>query len=155
VRAIYLPSPRCTPDDSGCPTHRTARICGVNHSLTRCGLRPRRVLHALNHECVIKLYEAIETPRRIYLVMQYAAGGSLLDYVRSRKRLPEAEAVQMLQQVGNCHLMAPIFLHRCYGSAQLPSGSLTSTPPRRRNHRGFSQIIDVHGGACCSTPVST
>lgn len=61
--------------------------------------REIRVLHALNHECIIKLYEAIETPKKIYLVMQYAAGGSLLDYVRSRKRLPESEAVQLLQQV--------------------------------------------------------
>jgi len=62
--------------------------------------REIRVLKRLGaHECVIKLFEVIDAGGKLHLVMEYASGGSLLDYVRSRKRLGEAEAGYMLQQI--------------------------------------------------------
>lgn len=36
---------------------------------------------------------------KLYLVMEYAPSGSLLDYVRARKRLSEAESCFFLQQI--------------------------------------------------------
>ncbi len=35
----------------------------------------------------------------LYLVMEHAPNGSLLDYVRARKRLAESDAAFILQQV--------------------------------------------------------
>jgi len=37
--------------------------------------------------------------RRYNMVMEYADGGSLLDYVRSRKRLLESEASRFFYQI--------------------------------------------------------
>jgi hypothetical protein len=69
--------------------------------------REIRVLRRLTHAGVIKLYEVVDGPENIYVVMEYADGGSLLDYVRTRKRLHESEArhfmAQMCQALQYCH----------------------------------------------------
>ncbi|KAK9819595.1 hypothetical protein WJX72_000121 [[Myrmecia] bisecta] len=57
------------------------------------------VLKGLSHPTIIKLLEVSETPARIYLVMEQASSGSLLDYVRKRKRLSELESCLFLQQI--------------------------------------------------------
>lgn len=57
------------------------------------------MLKRLNHPCVIRLFEVLEAGSKLLLVMEYAPGGSLLDYVRSRKRLGEAESAYFLQQI--------------------------------------------------------
>ncbi len=41
----------------------------------------------------------VESPTLLYLVMEHAPAGSLLDYVRSRKRLAESDAIHVLQQI--------------------------------------------------------
>jgi serine/threonine protein kinase len=61
--------------------------------------REIRVLKRLNHPCVIRLFEVLEAGQKLLLVMEYAPSGSLLDYVRGRKRLGEAEAAYFLQQI--------------------------------------------------------
>ncbi|KAI3423913.1 hypothetical protein D9Q98_009747 [Chlorella vulgaris] len=62
--------------------------------------RECRVMRNLsNHTTVARLYEYVETQDHVYLMMEEAARGSLLDYVRERKRLPEEEAVQIFQQL--------------------------------------------------------
>ena len=61
--------------------------------------REIRVMRHLNHECVIRLFEVIDTTTRLFLVMEHAPNGSLLDYVRARKRLAEPDAAFILQQV--------------------------------------------------------
>jgi hypothetical protein len=61
--------------------------------------REIRVLRRLTHAGVIKLYEVVDGPENIYVVMEYADGGSLLDYVRTRKRLHESEARHFMAQM--------------------------------------------------------
>lgn len=69
--------------------------------------REIRVLKRLTCGGIIKLFEVVDAPGHIYVVMEYADGGSLLDYVRGRKRLDENEArhffYQMLQSLSYCH----------------------------------------------------
>ncbi len=48
---------------------------------------------------MIKLFEVIDSPKNLFLVMEHAPSGSLLDYVRGRKRLSEADACVFFQQV--------------------------------------------------------
>lgn len=66
------------------------------------------VMKRLNHGHIIRCFDVIEAPSRTYIVMEYATSGSLLDYVRARKRLGEAEACNFLQQMASgllyCHL---------------------------------------------------
>lgn len=41
----------------------------------------------------------VDSPTILYLVMEHAPCGSLLDHVRARKRLAEPDAAYVLQQV--------------------------------------------------------
>ena len=60
--------------------------------------REIKVLKKLHHVCIIRCFDVIDTPSKIYIVMEAATNGSLLDYVRGKKRLKEAEAAKFLQQ---------------------------------------------------------
>lgn len=61
--------------------------------------REIKVLKKLHHACIVRCFDVIDTPAKIYIVMENASSGSLLDYVRSKKRLREPEAAKFLQQV--------------------------------------------------------
>lgn len=62
--------------------------------------REMRVMRLVaGHIYIAQLYECVETPNFVYIIMEHCAGGSLLDHVRSKKKLPEAEAAQILQQL--------------------------------------------------------
>jgi 5'-AMP-activated protein kinase catalytic alpha subunit len=41
--------------------------------------------------------QIIETSRQLFLIMEYASGGELFDYIVKRKRLQEGEACKFLQ----------------------------------------------------------
>ena len=69
--------------------------------------REIRVLKRLAHEHVIRVFDVVDSPKIVYVVMEYADGGSLLDYVRRRKKLAEPEAArffhQMCRGLDYCH----------------------------------------------------
>lgn len=52
------------------------------------------------HPHIIRLYEVIETPSDIYVVMEYVKSGELFDYIVEKGRLQEDEARVFFQQVG-------------------------------------------------------
>ena len=43
--------------------------------------REIRVLKLFSHPHIIRLYEVIDTPSDIYVVMEYVSGGELFDYI--------------------------------------------------------------------------
>jgi MAP/microtubule affinity-regulating kinase len=49
-------------------------------------------LKQIDHPNFVKLYEIIENEDRIYLIMEYASGGELFEYIVSKDRLAEKEA---------------------------------------------------------------
>lgn len=55
-------------------------------------IREMKILKSIRHPNVIKLYEIIETKSNIYLMMEYASGGELFDYIVSKDRLSERES---------------------------------------------------------------
>lgn len=65
--------------------------------------RVAREIHILKliRQCrhIIQLYEIIETPRQLYLIMEYASGGELFDYIVQRGRAEEREACKFLHQI--------------------------------------------------------
>ena len=69
--------------------------------------REVRVLRRLQSSSIIALFDVVVAPHHIYVVMEYAAGGSLLDHVRAAGRLGEPEACrlfgQLLRGVAFCH----------------------------------------------------
>ena len=65
------------------------------------------ILRLLNHKHVVKLYEVIETPTDIYVVMEYISRGELFDHIVEHGRLSEDDARRYFQQliggVEYCH----------------------------------------------------
>ena len=48
---------------------------------------------------MIQLYEIIETNRQLFLIMEYASGGELFDYIVQNTKLKEKEACKYFQQI--------------------------------------------------------
>lgn len=61
--------------------------------------REARIHQLVRHPNIIQLYEVLETDNFYYLVMEYCAGGELLDYICTRKRLDEALAKRIVAQL--------------------------------------------------------
>jgi 5'-AMP-activated protein kinase catalytic alpha subunit len=54
--------------------------------------REIRILKTIRHPYIIQLYEIIETPKQLYLIMEYAPNGELFDYIVEKSRIKEEEA---------------------------------------------------------------
>ena len=54
--------------------------------------REIHILKLIRHPNIIQLYEIIETQKALYLIMEYASGGELFDYIVANTRLKENEA---------------------------------------------------------------
>jgi serine/threonine protein kinase len=50
------------------------------------------------HPHIIRLYEVIDTPTDIYMVMEYVKSGELFDYIVEKGMLLEDEARRFFQQ---------------------------------------------------------
>ena len=57
------------------------------------------ILKTVRHPNIIQLYEIIETSKQLYLIMEYANGGELFDYIVSHQRVNEPEACKFFQQI--------------------------------------------------------
>ncbi|KAL3640546.1 SNF1-related protein kinase catalytic subunit alpha kin10 [Castilleja foliolosa] len=61
--------------------------------------REIKICRLFVHPHVIRLYEVIETPSDIYVVMEYVPRGELFDYIVEKGRLHEDEAHRFFQQI--------------------------------------------------------
>lgn len=57
------------------------------------------ILKRMRHPNIVQLYEIIETPKELFLVMEYASGGELFDYIVEKSILEEAEARVFFRQI--------------------------------------------------------
>jgi len=69
--------------------------------------REVRIMKFLDHPNIVKLYEVIETDKTLYLIMEYASGGEVFDYLVAHGRMKEKEARakfrQIVSSVQYCH----------------------------------------------------
>uniref|UniRef100_A0A8B9JQS9 non-specific serine/threonine protein kinase n=2 Tax=Astyanax mexicanus TaxID=7994 RepID=A0A8B9JQS9_ASTMX len=85
-----------------------AKVKLARHILTGRELfREVRIMKILNHPNIVKLFEVIETEKTLYLVMEYASGGEVFDYLVAHGRMKEKEARakfrQIVSAVQYCH----------------------------------------------------
>ena len=75
--------------------------------------REIEILKQVKHPNVIECFDVIETADSWYLIMEYASGGDLFDYIVNKGKVSESEAskffaqilsgVEYLHQNGICH----------------------------------------------------
>lgn len=61
--------------------------------------REIHILKLVQHPHIIQLYEIIETPRQLYLIMEYCSGGELFDHIVANGRVREREACKFFHQI--------------------------------------------------------
>ena len=65
------------------------------------------ILKIVKHKHIVQLYEILETPQHIFIIMEYCEGQDIMDYILTRGRLSEKESLKYFQQLIN----ALFYLH--------------------------------------------
>jgi len=71
----------------------------MNQSSLNKLFREVRIMKMLHHPNVVQLFEVIETDRTLHLVMEYANGGEVFDYLVAHGRMKEREARTKFRQI--------------------------------------------------------
>ncbi|KAI0091680.1 kinase-like domain-containing protein [Irpex rosettiformis] len=84
-------------------------ILNSRMSMGEVGYEAERIVQALEREIVImklidhpnilRLYDVWETSTELYLILEYAEGGELFDYLCDKGALPKIEALSLFQQI--------------------------------------------------------
>ena len=79
-------------------------VCDAEGPRSRCHWclavrREIKILRLFMHPHIIRLYEVVETPTDIFVVMEYVKAGELFDYIVEKGRLGENEARHFFQQI--------------------------------------------------------
>ena len=66
-------------------------------------------MEQVSHPRIARMYEAVETPKRMHLIMECLDGGNLCSYVKAKRRLTEDESrrifFQILQAIEYLHML--------------------------------------------------
>ncbi|XP_026474809.1 uncharacterized protein LOC113378489 isoform X2 [Ctenocephalides felis] len=87
---------------------KTIKKCKIESSADLIRIRREvQIMSSVRHPNIIHIYEVFENREKMVLVMEYAAGGELYDYLSSRKVLAEEEARRIFRQIATaiyyCH----------------------------------------------------
>lgn len=58
-----------------------------------------RIMKVINHPNIVKLFEVIETYKKLYMVMDYISNGKIFDFLVKNGRMVESVACQKLRQI--------------------------------------------------------
>lgn len=75
------------------------RLADMEHTVLAKVWREIDIHKTLKHRHVIQLYEAIETDTDILVVLEYAPGRELFEFLVASGRLPEHDARKLFQQI--------------------------------------------------------
>ncbi len=67
-----------------------------------------KLLMRMDHPNVIKLFQVVDTENEVFIVMEYASGGELIDYIAAKGQLNDKEGRRLFRQlvsaIDHCHL---------------------------------------------------
>ncbi|KAG1377600.1 hypothetical protein G6F61_006591 [Rhizopus arrhizus] len=67
------------------------------------------ILKNLNHPHIVKLYNVLETEKYVGLVLEYASGGELFEYILAHRYLKEKDAKRFFAQI----ISSVQYMHKC------------------------------------------
>ncbi|KAH9277331.1 hypothetical protein BSLG_002238 [Batrachochytrium salamandrivorans] len=81
----------------------------LDKSTSKKLFREVRIMKLLNHKNIVRLYEVIDTPDELYLIMEYVSGGEIFDYLVAHGRMKEKDARKHFREIVSalwyCHSM--------------------------------------------------
>ncbi|OMJ16881.1 Serine/threonine-protein kinase ppk1 [Smittium culicis] len=111
----------------------------------KLGLHRNTGQEKVNHENVVRLYDIIESENHIGLVLEYASGGELFEYIMKNQYLRDSEAKRIFSQL----ILAVSFLHEneiVHRDLKLENILLDSKKNVKITDFGFANHFDeVHG----------
>ncbi|XP_075047217.1 maternal embryonic leucine zipper kinase [Mixophyes fleayi] len=109
----------------------------------------------LSHQHVCRLYHVIETPKKIFMVLEYCPGGELFDYIIAKDRLSEDEARVFFRQI----VSAVAYIHsQGYAHRDLKPENLLIDEDHNLKLIDFGLCakpkggLDYHLMTCCGSP---
>lgn len=112
----------------------------LNDDTLRMVQREVAIMKMLHHPNIIRLYEVIESDASLFLVMEYASGGEVMDLIMAHGRLKECDAFsQTASALAYCHAH-----HTVHRVSQAPSS-------RTDRASANDAACDKQRRTCCST----
>ncbi|XP_055531925.1 probable serine/threonine-protein kinase DDB_G0282963 isoform X3 [Wyeomyia smithii] len=103
--------------------------------------REVQIMSSVQHPNIIHIYEVFENREKMVLVMEFAAGGELYDYLSERKVLSEEEARRIFRQVAT----AIYYCHKhkiCHRDLKLENILLDENGNAKIADFGLSNVFD-------------
>lgn len=115
-------------------------------------IREARMMAALDHEHIVKIFDVFEENGTAYYVMEYLGGGSLDRQIRDGGAMPEAVALGYIRQVAEAldYLHSRNILHFDVKPSNVLLGNNGSA---KLIDFGISKHYDENGSQTSSTPV--
>ncbi|XP_038874388.1 serine/threonine-protein kinase ATG1a isoform X2 [Benincasa hispida] len=115
------------------------------------------ILSTINHPNIIRLFEAIQTDDRIYLVLEYCDGGDLWDYINLHGKVSEAVARNLMRQLaaGLKVLQEKHLIHRDLKPQNLLLSSNEGTSVLKIGDFGFARSLadQMLADTLCGSPL--
>ncbi|XP_054780543.1 serine/threonine-protein kinase ATG1a isoform X2 [Prosopis cineraria] len=118
-------------------------------------LKEISILSTINHPNIIRLFEAIQTNDRIYLILEYCNGGDLATYIHRRGKVSQPIARHFMRHLGLMVLQENHLIHRDLKPQNLLLSSTGGLPLLKIGDFGFARSLTPQGLAdtLCGSPL--